>query len=72
MYSQHNIKFATVVSILEKWLEKYSRKASLAEEITMQWELSVCSDIPTTCYYIHKRGGKKKKVEEWLLLYWQY
>jgi len=41
MYSQHNIKSAILVSILEKWLEKYSRKASLAEEITMQREVSV-------------------------------
>lgn len=60
-YSQHNIKSATLVSILEKWLEKYSQKASLAEEITMQWEVSVCFDIPATCYYIHERKKKKKK-----------
>lgn len=36
------MKSATLVSILEKWLEKYSRKTSLAEEITMEWEVSMC------------------------------
>lgn len=58
------LKAATPVSILEKSLEKYSQKTSLAEEITMEWEVSVCSDILSTCYYIHKKwsgaGGKQR------------
>lgn len=47
--------------MLEKWLEKYSLKTSLAEEITMQREVIVSCDILTTCYSVRERKKKKQR-----------